>query len=346
MAKYIELKKNIINYIKEKDLKPHDLIPSTKGLENLYNVSTITIRKAIDELVNEGVLYRVHGKGTYVADQEDKYLEIYTVLSNIFPKDFMLDSYSLFPQFIQVLESAMFANKMEMIISSHNYDEKLEKHILQHVLKKDVDGLIFQQSGYKSNIPYYSEAVSKFPNSVFVDTYIPEINSNYVVTNNYKASFEICDKICNTKVKKIYCIIHSEVQGTAVYDRKLGFMDCVKKNNIDYKIFEYAFFNFDDFKQKIYDDFSKENIEEPFGIFVINAVTAHYLYEACQGLFGNLKYSLGTFEKPIDVYNENVTVFWAEQNIQEMTKLVVQILKTNPIQKQHIYVPAIIHKEI
>ncbi|MBQ7257341.1 MAG: GntR family transcriptional regulator, partial [Abditibacteriota bacterium] len=57
MSKYIELKKNIINYIKEKDLKPHDLIPSTKGLEELYNVSTITIRKAIDELVNEGVLY-------------------------------------------------------------------------------------------------------------------------------------------------------------------------------------------------------------------------------------------------------------------------------------------------
>ena len=122
-------------------------------------------------------------------------------------------------------------------------------------------------------------------------------------------------------------------------------MDCVIKQGIDYKIFEYGFKDFDDFKEKIYNDFSKEDIKEPFGIFVMNAITAHYLEEACSGLFGNLKYSLGTFEKPIDEYNKNVNVFWAEQNIQKMAHEIIELLKTNPVQKQHIYVPAIIHKE-
>lgn len=48
-------------------LKPHTQIPSEQELMATYKVSRGTVQKAISELANEGVLYRVQGKGTFVA---------------------------------------------------------------------------------------------------------------------------------------------------------------------------------------------------------------------------------------------------------------------------------------
>ncbi len=45
-----------------------DLIPSESQLSKLLNVSVGTVRKAIDKLEQSKLLYRHHGKGTYVSD--------------------------------------------------------------------------------------------------------------------------------------------------------------------------------------------------------------------------------------------------------------------------------------
>ena len=45
-----------------------DLIPSESQLSKLLNVSVGTVRKAIDKLEQNKLLYRHHGKGTYVSD--------------------------------------------------------------------------------------------------------------------------------------------------------------------------------------------------------------------------------------------------------------------------------------
>ena len=45
-----------------------DLIPSESQLSKKLNVSVGTVRKAIDKLENRKILYRHHGKGTYVSD--------------------------------------------------------------------------------------------------------------------------------------------------------------------------------------------------------------------------------------------------------------------------------------
>jgi GntR family transcriptional regulator len=48
-------------------LQPHVPIPSEAELCRSYSVSRTTVRKAIDHLVHEGILYRVQGSGTFVA---------------------------------------------------------------------------------------------------------------------------------------------------------------------------------------------------------------------------------------------------------------------------------------
>ena len=48
-------------------LKPGDILPGERLLEETYGVSRITVRRAIGDLVAAGKLRRVRGKGTFVA---------------------------------------------------------------------------------------------------------------------------------------------------------------------------------------------------------------------------------------------------------------------------------------
>lgn len=69
---YYQLKEIILEMIDNEDVKPGDLIPTERELCEFHDISRMTVRMAIMELVNEGILYREQGKGTYVAHQKPK----------------------------------------------------------------------------------------------------------------------------------------------------------------------------------------------------------------------------------------------------------------------------------
>jgi GntR family transcriptional regulator len=50
-----------------RELGPDSMIPSERELMTTYDVSRATVRKAIESLVADGLLHRIHGKGTFVA---------------------------------------------------------------------------------------------------------------------------------------------------------------------------------------------------------------------------------------------------------------------------------------
>lgn len=63
---YSQVKDDILWKVQTGELPPGLRIPSEKELTALYGVSSITIRRAISELVEEKVLERKQGKGTFV----------------------------------------------------------------------------------------------------------------------------------------------------------------------------------------------------------------------------------------------------------------------------------------
>lgn len=70
VAKYIQIKEDIINDIKSDVLQPGDKVGSESVLKKKYNVSTITVRKAFNDLINEGYLIGVQGVGTFVTKKQ------------------------------------------------------------------------------------------------------------------------------------------------------------------------------------------------------------------------------------------------------------------------------------
>lgn len=70
VPKYYLLKKILIEKIEMEEFKSNVPILSERELMEQFQVSRITVRKAIDELVKEGYLYKIQGKGTYVKNDD------------------------------------------------------------------------------------------------------------------------------------------------------------------------------------------------------------------------------------------------------------------------------------
>ena len=66
VPKHVQLR-DILVRLAEESLAPDTPVPSERDLVARYGVSRATVREAIGQLVQEGRLYRVRGKGTFVA---------------------------------------------------------------------------------------------------------------------------------------------------------------------------------------------------------------------------------------------------------------------------------------
>ena len=74
--KYYQVKTDILSRITDGTYKAQQPLPSEKELMERYDISRITVRKALDDLANEGYLYKIQGKGTFVGDPRKRGINI------------------------------------------------------------------------------------------------------------------------------------------------------------------------------------------------------------------------------------------------------------------------------
>ena len=66
---YQQLKDILVDAIDSEKWKANEKIPSENELSSIYGLSRMTVRSVLTDLVKEGLLYRVQGKGTFVAEK-------------------------------------------------------------------------------------------------------------------------------------------------------------------------------------------------------------------------------------------------------------------------------------
>ena len=64
---YFQLKKLILSEIRDGNYESGSMIPTENELSDAFEISRTTVRQAITELVQEGWLYRIKSKGTFVS---------------------------------------------------------------------------------------------------------------------------------------------------------------------------------------------------------------------------------------------------------------------------------------
>ncbi len=65
---YAQIKKQILT----NELKPGESLPSMRQLAKDLNISVITTKRAYEELENDGFIYSIVGKGSFVCEQNNE----------------------------------------------------------------------------------------------------------------------------------------------------------------------------------------------------------------------------------------------------------------------------------
>lgn len=64
---YVQIKESIRARILDGTYKGHEQMPSESEMMKQYQVSRTTVRQALGDLQKEGLLFKIHGKGTFVS---------------------------------------------------------------------------------------------------------------------------------------------------------------------------------------------------------------------------------------------------------------------------------------
>jgi GntR family transcriptional regulator len=67
---YLSIVDSIKKKIKEKEYRPGDMLDSESAMMKEFNASRMTIRKSLSLLSNEGYIYSVPGKGSFICEPE------------------------------------------------------------------------------------------------------------------------------------------------------------------------------------------------------------------------------------------------------------------------------------
>ncbi|MFZ3070285.1 MAG: GntR family transcriptional regulator [Anaerolineaceae bacterium] len=68
--KSTQVKESLLELIGKPGTKHGDCLPSERELGERFDVSRITIRRALSELEGEGLIYRIQGKGAFICDEK------------------------------------------------------------------------------------------------------------------------------------------------------------------------------------------------------------------------------------------------------------------------------------
>ena len=64
---YTQIKDALRAHILDGTYKPHQQMPSESETMTMFKVSRVTVRQALGDLQKEGLIFKIHGKGTYVS---------------------------------------------------------------------------------------------------------------------------------------------------------------------------------------------------------------------------------------------------------------------------------------
>ncbi|MET9019978.1 GntR family transcriptional regulator [Actinopolymorpha sp. NPDC004070] len=79
--KHAVVRAHLLELIRD-SLEPHQKLPTERKLCDELGVSRLTVRRAVEQMVNEGEVYRIQGSGTYVAEPAIRKREALTSFSD------------------------------------------------------------------------------------------------------------------------------------------------------------------------------------------------------------------------------------------------------------------------
>lgn len=191
-TKYNMVKKWIKSKVFDGTFQPNQKISSESELMKQFNVSRHTVRLALADLVNEGLLYKEQGSGTYVSERSLKKNQTNSVSSK---KVAIITTYIsdyIFPSIIRGAESVLSQEGYQVTLFSTNNNHESEKRILETVISQNFDGVIVEPTKSaisNPNINYYLNLEALKIPYIMINAFYDELEPISVTLNDMQGGY-------------------------------------------------------------------------------------------------------------------------------------------------------------
>lgn len=231
---YGKIYKKIKDDIESGILKSGDRIPTEYEIGEMFQVSRITVVRAMKELENLGLISRTKRKGSFVCDISDAQRKQVESKNCIIPV--LLPFNEGFGY--EVLKGAQEeADKNGHYITFYNTENHpvREREILKSLLENGICGLVVYPSDSYDNVDLFSKMLIEKRPLVFLDRTVCGIEVPYVTSNNYKGMYELVKHViaCGHKRIGYYCTWINRV--TTEAERFKGFCQAMVEAGLEPK---------------------------------------------------------------------------------------------------------------
>lgn len=231
---YQQVKEYLRNDIMQGKWAVGDCLPGELDLSQQFNVSRFTIRQALLELTREGLLYRQAGKGTFIKSLGPTQ-EIRRINKGKKQIGFVLP-YIADAHTGGILKGAEreAAENGYRIIFVNSQGTADEWSLLDELYHEGVDGVIY----YFMDLARSEENVLKLQERkypfVLVDHFLPEIPTDFVVSDNFMGSYQAVKHLLDLGHIQIGMIACDKGM-SSVEQREKGYRMAIQNYNLEVK---------------------------------------------------------------------------------------------------------------
>lgn len=236
LPKYLQLRDILKRYFRDEQYEVHQRIPSEGEIMTRFKVSRNTVRRALDDLVQAGMIYKKKGSGSFFAEAPVHSQQTSNLIGLIMP----VTSY-IYPQIIQTITAIAHQKDYNVVLGNSHTDPEQERVWVEQLLKRKIDGLLFEPAGgvqdFQQTKTYALLKEIEIP-VVFMSWVFDDPDISYVSLDDIEGGFRATSYLINaghTRIAYVYPRDHApalhryqgyrqalEVHGLT-YDRSL---DC------------------------------------------------------------------------------------------------------------------------
>jgi LacI family transcriptional regulator len=234
--KYFQLKQILLEQIELKKFDSLGKLPSETELIGLYKVSRITARSALNELIKDGYIYSIQGKGCFVKSRDLQSVvnptKSYLLVNNriVFIMTDVLNEF-----YTPILRGIMDVTQNEGYrVELYNSDEKYseETRLFSRCHEDKTAGLLFVPSFYNKPYRHLLQLRKKNLPVVFIDRYIVGANHfNYVGSDNVVGINQAMDHLFKLGHKDIV-FLGRDMMTSSIQDRLQGYYGFLQQKSI------------------------------------------------------------------------------------------------------------------
>ena len=231
VPKYLQLKDIIRGYFEDEHYQSGQKIPSENELVERFQVSRNTVRQALGELSDEGIIYKKQGLGTFFSGNLEKHNLSY-LIGVISPRI----SYYIYPQIIHGVDEVAHQKRYNIVLGNTYADYEKELTCLEQLLEKHIDGLLFEPVG---GFQHLKEA-KIFPilenlsiPIVFMDWWFDDPDISCVAVDDVEGGFRAASYLVKAGHRRIACFYpHDKLPGIRRYH---GYKKALEQYGIEYE---------------------------------------------------------------------------------------------------------------